>query len=368
MPDLKGAAAGPLLIRRDTSLSSKEREGLTPRGGGAAGDRDRDVLRTPRSARPPQHQNSRQGPRGEKFVRGGTAMSRAPDAPVIQEQTDVQSVDGGPKTEKGKLFKKLQVGVQRPVTTKGNCVEEIASESDALLQEKRHPPPPCLRLTSHESPTKSLLLCTVPCQCEASHRRTCINFYESFNSVMCNRGKSTTLRNACRLRKGTGSNFLASKPIFSLTERPSVVYGQEEIREGVERADNALLQYEVKTDALDKLELAAESARPPSPHATPLPDNLDDIIPAAEQMAKERINESHEEAMRRLVDMYKSLNDEQTGIFASQSTLPDEENVLLLLEEVASHRKEVWPPSFSLSLSLLWSNVHRRCRLLARWR
>lgn len=148
MPDLKGAAAGPLLIRRDTSLSNKEREGLTPRGGGAAGDRDRNVTKTQRSARPPQHQNSRQGPRGEKFVRGGTAMSRAPEAPVIQEQTDVQSVDGGPKTEKGKLFKKLQVGVQRPVATNAKCMGEIVSESHAVPLEKRHPPPPCLGLPS----------------------------------------------------------------------------------------------------------------------------------------------------------------------------------------------------------------------------
>ena len=66
-------------------------------------------------------------------------------------------------------------------------------------------------------------------------------------------------------------------------------YGhQEQIREGVERADNALLKYEVKDKSMVRLEQAAEAARPHSAHQTPLPDDIEHIVPAAEKMAQLR--------------------------------------------------------------------------------
>ena len=106
IPDPKGAAGGALLIRRDLTLVSKEAG--TPRGG-AGGDF---AVNSPRG-RPPQqpaHRRTSSRPLMGHGSHGGSHLRMHAAAPVVER--DVQNEDGGPKTEKGKLFKMLQVSLK----------------------------------------------------------------------------------------------------------------------------------------------------------------------------------------------------------------------------------------------------------------
>ncbi len=118
---------------------------------------------------------------------------------------------------------------------------------------------------------------------------------------------------------------------------------QEKIRDSVLRADQSLLAYEIKESVAEMHDQAALAVAPSSPNYTPLPDNLEDIIPASQKMAMLRMHEDHEETMARLISMYNKLNDDMFGdkVSSSSQALPDEDSVLKLLDEVVQHRADV---------------------------
>lgn len=166
-----------------------------------------------------------------------------------------------------------------------------------------------------------------------------------------NRGKSQHQASHWQAGAATGSNTAKTKKAIAVEVKdtqPQSEKGQfflelqEKIRESVLRADQSLLAYEIKETVAEKQEQAVLEGLPPSPHHTPLPENLDEIIPASEKLAMLNLNTHHEQSMVRLVNMYNSLNGELSAdMLHVSSHIPSEDVVLRLLDEVAEHRNNV---------------------------
>eukprot|EP00961_Rhodomonas_salina_P121530 1636214-Rhodomonas_salina.4 len=144
----------------------------------------------------------------------------------------------------------------------------------------------------------------------------------------------TPLGESPKTKKSYGTISAADDPFSERNSNTRLFHNiQNQIRESVERADQTLAEYDLQRPGSAMTEETEEKP------LSPLPDDLTEVVPAAERFAMMQLGTLHSDNMSKLVDIYNKFEDFMAG--DDEKDVTSEHEVKEMFSELYAHRQAV---------------------------